>query len=156
MDESDAALIAASVSAAVSIVVVVLQQLLQRRHERRRETAERLAEFSAATWAITVGLGRLARAPMDEKRVVREDVDRDSDRLNTALARIQLLDKEPVYRSAVAIDSRLVALRRSALTQQWADDAWRASRGDLTDAVRRFQSAARQQLGSPSVRLDVR
>jgi hypothetical protein len=84
----------------VSIVVVFLQQLLQRRHERRTEAAERLAEFSAASWAITVGLGRLARTPTEHKRTVREEVDRDAGRLNTALARVQLLDNESVYRAA--------------------------------------------------------
>jgi hypothetical protein len=93
---------------------------------------------------------------MEKKQSLREEVDREADRFTTALARIQLLDDEPVYRAAVTLDNRLVELRNVALSQQWQDDAWRARRSELSAAVRAFQTAARQQLGAKQIRLDVR
>jgi hypothetical protein len=151
-----AALLAATVSGTVSVLVLLLQQYLHRTGERQQETARRLAEFSAASWAFTLELGRLARAPMDQKSKLGDELERDGDRARTALALIQLLDEEAVYQAATEVYAHLFQLHQAARSAVWTREDWRETRRPLSRSVVAFQSASRRALGSPAIDLNVR
>lgn len=137
-------------------MVLLLQQYLRRTQERQQETARRLAEFSAASWAFTLELGRLARAPMEQKSALSDELERDGDRARTALAVIQLLDEEAVYRAASDVYAHLFQLHVAARSTVWTREDWRERRRSLSRSVVAFQTASRKALGSPAIDLEVR
>ena len=58
-----------------------------------------------------------------------------TDRFNSALARIQLLDDGDVYATARRVDACLTALTREARSAQAERDRWRARRAGLSGLV---------------------
>lgn len=79
------------------------------------------------------------------------------DRLNTVLARVQLLDGEQVYRAALNVDSALVLLLEDARRREWSREEWRRRRRPaLSGAVKHFQESARRQLGTSPVNIEIR
>jgi hypothetical protein len=140
----------------VSVLVLLLQQYLSRGHERQQATARRLADFSAASWSLTLELGRFARAPMEEKAARETELERHGDRTRAALALIQLLDDNTVYRAAAEVYHQLFELHNAGRERVWTREDWREARRPLSRAVVAFQSASRSALGSSTIDLAVR
>ena len=150
MDSAVAVVVGAAISGVIGLLVTVVQQALARRHELDTAKAVRLSEFSAAGWAATLAISELARAAPADKAAI-EESDRFralTDRFNSALAQIQLLDDGEVYAAAHRVDASLVALTRQARSAQADRDGWRASRAELSAHAAQYQRAARRALRS--------
>ncbi|MCG5473027.1 hypothetical protein LADH09A_000911 [Micromonospora sp. LAH09] len=148
MGKSGTALLASSISAVVAMAVVWLQYSLERRRQQRADRAERLAGFFAASHALVLHLGNLARAPLDEKDQIEVKARDLEDRINSRLAQVQLLEDRDIVDVARRLDGQLVHLARQARTKQWPRDDWREARADLSLVVSAYQSAARRKLGA--------
>jgi hypothetical protein len=151
MNDAVAVVLGAIISGVVGVLVVFFQQKLARQHELDSAKALRLSEFSAAGWAATLIISELARAPIAGKANI-ELSDRFqalTDRFNSALAQIQLLDEGEVYTAAHRVDRCLVDLNHQARSAEADRESWRArQRAGLSRAVAEYQRAARQALGS--------
>jgi hypothetical protein len=151
MDSAAAVVIGAVISGVVGVLVVFYQQNLARRHEIDKARAARLSEFSAAGWAATLAISELARSPMSQKEAIEggERFQALTDRFNSALAQIQLLDDGDVYASAHHFNAHLTALSREARSTQIDRGTLRARHAELSEFVFEYQRAARTALGSP-------
>ena len=153
MSNAAPVVLGALISGVVGVLVVFYQQRLARGHEVDKARAARLSEFSAAGWSATLAISELARAPLDQKEAI-EDSERFqalSDRFNSALAQIQLLDDDQVYISAHRVNACLTALSREARSTQFDRAAIRAKHAELSVYVADYQRAARKVLGSPAL-----
>lgn len=150
VDQTASVIVGATVSGVIGILVVFTQQWLSRRHQDRSEHVARLTEFSAAAWALTLAIGRLAHAPDDKKESVeeRERVSALGDAFNSCMAKIQLLEGGAVYATAARLDRELAALVPLARDHEFETVEWRQARAGVTAAVEEFQRAARVSLGS--------
>lgn len=153
MDSAVAVIIGAVISGVVGILVVFFQQRLVRRHAVDADRVRRLSEFSAAGWAATLAIGDLARAPQAEKSDIEnsERFQAITDRFNSALAQIQLLDEGEVFTCAHRVDACLVALTHKARSSPIDPDSWGAGRAELSRLVAEYQRAARAALGSTAL-----
>lgn len=149
-----AALVSAVVSAAVAITVVVLRHWLTRRQEDTRRRAERFAEFSAAAWAATLELGRIALAETAMTDDLADELDVSAaDRFNSALAVIRLLDPQAVYMSAIEVDQSLSDLLGEARGSRWTRRDWKElRRARLAPTLETFERVAREDLDAAPVR----
>src|SRR5258705_1253881 len=90
-------LLASSISAVVAMVIVGLQHSLERRRQQRADRAERLGGVFAASHAVVLHLGTVARAPLPDKGRIEPDARDLQDRLNAPFAHVRLLE----YRAIV-------------------------------------------------------
>lgn len=144
----------AIISGIVGVLVVFFQQRLARQHDIDTAKALRLSEFSAAGWAATLAVGELARAPAAQKNDIENTVrfQTVTDRFNSALAQIQLLDDGDVYDAAHRVDTCLVDLIHYGRSTQADYHSWRVKQQEgLSYAVAGYQRAARRSLGSSSL-----
>lgn len=120
MDSTVAIILGAAISGMVGVLVVFIQQRLARQHELDSAKAARLSEFSAAGWAATLIISEIARAPIQQKRDLENSARFQAltDRFNSVLAQIQLLDDAEVYAAADRVDECLVALHHQARAVQ--------------------------------------
>jgi hypothetical protein len=133
-----AVVIGAVISGVVGVLVIFYQQSLARRHEIDTARAARLSEFRAAGWAATLAIGELARSPLAQKAVI-ENTSRFqtlTDRFNSALAQVQLLDDGDVYEAAHRINDCLTALNHGARGAQVDRDSWSSRRAELSKVRR--------------------
>lgn len=116
MASAVAVVVGAMISGLIGVLVVFFQQRLARPHEIAVARAARLSEFSAAGWALTLAITELASAHMGSKGNLEntERLQQLTDRFNSVLAQIQLLDTGDVYASAHGVDASLVELRQAA------------------------------------------
>lgn len=147
------ALLSAGVSALVAVVVVVMRERLVQKQLARDSRAGRLAEFSAAAWAVALFLGQIAAEEGEGQDGLADAMDGQvADRFNSALAMIRLLDAESVYTAAIAVDESLNRLLEAARGDRWTRSAWKAKRDTtLAPALESFEMTARSELSSPSV-----
>lgn len=151
MDSAVAVILGAAISGIVGVLVVFLQQRIARQHELDSAKAVRLSEFSAAGWAVTLIISELARAPIEKKYDIENSARFEAltDRFNSVLAQIQLLDDGAVYVVAHRVDTCLVALHHQARTMQATREDWRTQqRAELSIAVAEYQRVARRALGA--------
>lgn len=153
MTSAVAVVVGAMISGALGVLVVFFQQRLARHHELAVARVARLSEFSAAAWAVTLAITELAHAPLDSKTDIQdtERFQKLTDRFNSVLAQIQLLDNGEVYASAHRVDKSLVALARAARSAEFDRDNWRVQRAGLSKAVADYQRAARRAVGSDAL-----
>lgn len=154
MNEAVAIVSGATISGLIGILVVFFQQKLARQHELDTAKTLRLSEFSAAGWAAALVISELARVPVEQKGDIENSVRYQAitDRFNSALAQIQLLDDGDVYASAHRVDACLVDLTHHARSARADRDIWRSKqREELSRAVAAYQRAARRSLGSSSL-----
>ncbi len=154
MNDAIAIVSGAIISGIVGVLVVFFQQRLARQHELDTAKALRLSEFSAAGWAAALAISEFARAPVEQKGAIENTArfQAITDRFNSALAQIQLLDDGDVYASAHRVDAFLVDLTHHARSAQADRNSWRAEqREGLSHAVAAYQRAARRSLGSSSL-----
>jgi hypothetical protein len=132
-------------------MVVFLQQLFARRHESKRIQSLRLAEFAAAVWAGTVRIGEIARTPDGNKADLAQElgIQHSIDRVNNALAQIELYENGDVLVHAIQMDRHLSALYRESQASQFSESEWRETRASLSRSVRAFIIAGRAVLGAP-------
>lgn len=128
MNDAVAVVLGAIISGVVGVLVVFFQQKLARQYELDSAKALRLSEFSAAGWAATLIISELARAPIAEKANIEhsERFQTLTDRFNSALAQIQLLDDGEVYAAAHHVDRCLVELNHHARSAEASRKGWRA------------------------------
>jgi hypothetical protein len=151
MNSAVAIILGAAISGIVGVLVVLLQQRLVRQHELDSAKEARLSEFSAAGWAATLIISELARAPMEQKYDIENSAHFQAltDRFNSVLAQIQLLDDGAIYAAAHRVDACLVALHHKARTAQATREDWRTKqRAELSVAVAEYQRVARRALGA--------
>jgi len=154
MDSAVAVILGAAISGIVGVLAVFVQQRLARQHELDSAKAQRLSEFSAAGWAATLIISELARAPLEKKRDIENSARFQAltDRFNSVLAQIQLLDDGEVYAAAHRVDTCLVGLHHHARTAEATREDWRTrQRAELSKAVAEYQRAARRALGARSL-----
>jgi hypothetical protein len=153
VDSAVAVVIGAVISGVVGILVVFYQQGLARRHEIDTARAARLGEFSAAGWAATLAISELARASLAQKADIENTARFQAltDRFNSALAQVQLLDDGDVYETAHRINDCLTALSHEARGVQVDRDSWSSKRVELSRFVAEYQRAARSALGSSAL-----
>jgi hypothetical protein len=153
MSSAAAVVIGALISGVVGVIVVFYQQKLARGHEVDKARASRLSAFSAAGWSATLAISELARAPVDQKETIEgsERFQALSDKFNSALAQIQLLDDGEVYTTAHRVNACLTALNREARSVQFDRGAIRAKHAELSVYVADYQRAARKALGSQAL-----
>jgi hypothetical protein len=154
MNDAVAIVSGAIISGIVGVLVVFFQQRLARQHDLDTAKALRLSEFSAAGWAATLAIGELARVPLAQKDDIENTVrfQAVTDRFNSALAQIQLLDDGDVYAAAHRVDACLVDLIHYGRSTEADRHSWRAKQQEgLSDAVAAYQRAARRSLGSSSL-----
>lgn len=151
--DSAAVIVGASISALVAMIVVGLQHQLERSRRARDARAARLARFMAASHAIVLGLGDVARAPEAEKKalMIRLKTDQE-DRINQALAELRLLEQQPVVDVAIELDRELTRLTPIAKKQMWSPEDWRSQRDPLDLLVKAYETTGRQALGYPALR----
>lgn len=151
VSDSAAVVSGAVISGLVGLTVVFLQQLFTRRHESKRIQSLRLAEFAASVWAATVRIGEIARSPDVNKPNKGQELSiQDSiDRVNNALAQIELYESGDVLVHAIEMDRHLSALYRGSRARQFSEIEWRDTRASLTRSVREFIIAGRAVLGAP-------
>jgi hypothetical protein len=151
MDSTVAIILGAAISGIVGVLVVFLQQRLARQHELDSAKAARLSEFSAARWAATLIMSELARAPVEKKHDIENSARFQAltDRFNSVLAQIQLLDDNEIYAAAHRVDTCLVALHHQARAAQATREDWRSGQqAELSIAVAEYQRVARRVLGA--------
>ena len=151
MNGAVAIILGAAISGIVGVLAVFIQQRLARQHEVDSAKAQRLSEFSAAGWAATLIISEIARAPLAKKRDIENSARFQAltDRFNSVLAQIQLLDDDEIYASAHRVDKCLVDLHHHARTAEATREDWRTrQRAELSIAVAEYQRAARRALGA--------
>jgi hypothetical protein len=149
VNNSATALLASSISAVVAMAVVGLQHSLERRRQQRADRAERLGAFFAASHAVALSLGTLARAPLSEKeRIEAGSLVELADRMNSRFAQVRLLEDREVMAAATLMDRELVRLTDEARTKQWSRADWREARAELSRVTNDYQTVARAKLGA--------
>jgi hypothetical protein len=138
-----AAIISALVSAATAVFVVNRQHALERNRASEAASITRLAEFLAAALAMSLDLGKLARAPLShpvEKHALPGEV---TDRFKTALATLRIAEPREVAAVAVELDDHFRELTDAARSRQWERDEWRARRSETAPLLAHFEQSAR-------------
>jgi hypothetical protein len=150
--ESVALVIGAAISAVVALVVVQRQHRLERSSGQHQRRSDRLAQYFAATHAAVLAMGELARAPLAEKAGLNAKfLEGATDRVNTGLAQLRLLEPSVVVDAAMGLDRSMVDLHKKSRAQQWSYDEWRIQQQDLTQLVEEFTRIVRRELGSDPV-----
>lgn len=148
MNTSVAVLIGSVISAIVAMAVVTLQYSLERRRQSVADRAERLGEFLASSFAISVGIGEIARASFEDKVRVEADVRADlEDRLNRSLTKVRLFEDEDVVTAATYLERELTRITSVARSQVWSRVEWRRQRSQLSMLTDEYETIARRKLG---------
>jgi hypothetical protein len=144
----DEVLLGAFLASALGAVAFLFQRWYHLRDEQNRERAGRLAEFGAASWATTLDIVRLARAPAPQKKVKREEMEAKADRIDSAEVLILLRDDAAVFDAARAVDRCQAELTRHACEKEWNHDEWLAfSKSLLSPVVDMYCTAAQAAMG---------
>jgi len=152
VNDAAAVLLGSSISAIVAMIVVGLQHSLERRRQERAERADRLGAFFAASHAVAIGIQTLARASVDDKVAVEANIRATlSDRFNSRLAQLRLLEDCDVVVAAAMIDRELMHQTDMARTVKWDDPEWRDTRNELNRLTDVYESVARRRLGKRSL-----
>lgn len=141
------AFLVSALGAVASAVTFLFQRWYHLRDEQDRERAARLVEFGAASWATTLDIVRLARAPTPQKVVLREEMEAKADRINSAEVLILLRDDATVFDAARAVDRCQADLKRHAWEKEWDHDEWLVFSKDLlSPVVDRYYTAAQRAM----------
>jgi hypothetical protein len=148
MNTSTAVLIGSVISAIVAMAVVTLQYSLERRRQSVADRAERLGEFLASSFAVSVGIGEIARASFEDKVRVEADVRSAlEDRLNRAMTKVRLFEDEDVVAAATHLERELTRITGIARGQAWTRAEWRRQRSQLSVLTDKYETIARRKLG---------
>lgn len=148
MNTAAAVLIGSAISAIVAMVVVALQYSLERRRHSLAERAERLGEFLAASYAVAVGIGEIAIAPLKDKIQVEADARSAlEDRLNRCLTKVRLFEDADVVAAATYMERELTRITGIANSQVSSRAQWRRQRSELSRLTREYETIARRKLG---------
>ena len=143
MLESLALVIGAAISAVVALVVVQRQHRLERDAGQHQRRSEQLAQYFAAAHAAVLAIGELARAPMVAKAALNAKfLEGTTDRVNTGLAQLRLLEPSVVVDAAMSLDRSMVDLHKKSRAQQWTSEEWRMQQQDLTQSSSRSSRAS--------------
>jgi hypothetical protein len=153
MSDGAAVVAGATISGVIGVLVVVVQQWIVHTRDQQKARVERLAEFSAAGWVLTLCTGDLAQAERPNKPSVEAAHSEKVDRFVHALAQVQLLDDASVYEVAHDVDKELTKLIEAARSRVYSVGDWDDARTSLTEAVLRFQRTARRALDAPEIQL---
>lgn len=150
MNSSAAVLVGSALSAIVAMVVVALQHSLERRRQSLAERADRLGDFLASSYAVSVGIEEIARASLDDKAQVEVDMRSAlQDRLNISLTRLRLFEEANVVAAATYLERELTRITVLARVQVWSRVEWRGQRTELSRLTNEYEWTARRSLGRP-------
>lgn len=129
------------------MAVVGLQYSLERQRQSLAERAERLGNFLASTFAVSVGVEQIAIAAAKDKARVEENIrSAVEDQLNRCLSELRLFEDADVVASATRLERKLTDIVAISRTRTWSREAWRAQRSELARLTDDYEAIARRKL----------
>ncbi len=147
INQAIAVIIGATISACVTILVVGVQHFLTGRRHELEKSAERFSSFYTTAHKLALRIGDLARAPMDDKNLIRDKIrDELADTFNSMISSIHLHDAHNLVEICYLIDSELISLTNTAMEAVWTREDWRRERSKPSDYLDVFANEARRYL----------